>query len=118
MTLREKIRKSCPPLVRHILMDYEAWLVGSSVLDPEGENDWDVIVHPVNWRACSRVLLSCNPTVNSLGGLKIQVDGKSIDVWPSDINSFLSTLPFTELHRVHLFSLRRGFLVLSGDVVR
>ncbi len=58
-------------------------------------NDIDVVIPFHKWDIACIIIASANdqeqnwPTLNVYGGLKFVDDGKTVDVWPSDLNKYL-----------------------------
>ena len=89
-----KRHRELPDLIRAILFDCDAFLVGSGALwyidmDAERPKDLDVIVAPDDWNRVTRMIGIDNfiAVLNSLGGLK--VDGN--DIWMSTVNEYIKT---------------------------
>ena len=84
--------RELPELLRAILFDCDAYLVGSGALwyidaSAKMPKDLDVIVSPDDWnKACRMIGVSgIFDKLNSLGGLKVGGN----DIWMSTINEYI-----------------------------
>lgn len=85
--------KKLPPLARKILVNGNAWVVGSSVLAGEPTKDLDILVPIENWHLVA-ALIPENAKPNTFGGWKFVDQDIEIDVWPDNITSLLGREKF------------------------
>jgi hypothetical protein len=82
-----------PISVKHMVQNYNAWIVGSAA-DPSSTikqvKDIDVIISFSLWNKVVG-LIPENATKNNYGGWKYGDNGKIIDVWPDELNHFMSS---------------------------
>jgi hypothetical protein len=80
--------RKLPAIVCKLTYVHDAWIVGS-LADPQVDvkvvRDIDVIVPFRNWQQAAQLIPeSAEP--NSFGGWKFTSEGKTIDVWPGDLD--------------------------------
>lgn len=92
MTSYEGFKNLLPPKVIGLLIDYDAWLVGSACKwamgDWEGDEppkDFDIIIPPHHWTRFIREH-GRDSTIANFGGLKLT--DPNIDVWPDTLSGF------------------------------
>ena len=94
--MNTKCLQGLPQTVKIWLLRHEVWLVGSAVeyyLDGSDSEpkDIDLLVPPNQWQAvCQLIDWKVPVLLNSFGGLKIVIDGKTIDLWPQHLEDFLA----------------------------
>lgn len=103
-----------PQQVRTILIDCNAWVVGSGALwvlgeKPDKPRDLDIVVPPINWlRACRVIGADVHTTFNTYGGCKCIFQSPisptegivdvSVDIWPAHLEEYFSITPKTKEH--------------------
>lgn len=94
-----------PIPIRTVLLDCQAWVVGSGALWVLGERndrprDLDIVVPPPFWMAACRALNAINPGVhlNTFGGFKLKSDENYFDVWPMHLEEYFTITPKTQRH--------------------
>lgn len=87
--------KTLPKLVRTLMVNHGAWLVGSAASWYVGDTDalpadYDLLVPPKSWNAaCRTVALVCAAVrFNSYGGIKAEDEGHMIDLWSGTLDDF------------------------------
>lgn len=88
----KKFYRSLPQDIVDILAVSNGWLIGSSishVLDNKIPVDYDIIVPQDTYRTLFRYLNKNSPTFNNHGGLKVDINGISIDIWIQSLESYL-----------------------------
>lgn len=84
---------SYPKLVGTLVTLFDAWIVGSGAdptVDPTTVHDWDVMVPYRNWPKAALVIPK-DAKVNTFGGWKCTCQGRSVDVWPDDLDTVLNS---------------------------
>ncbi len=94
-----------PAIVRSFCFSNEAWIVGSCAkwlltLTETPPRDFDLLIPFYCWGQASRTI-PVGSLTNSNGGVKLVVDGVSIDVWAGDIGWFLSQVPAIPAYAVN-----------------
>lgn len=83
-----------PRELSNIAISYGAWFVGSAVewLLHGGPKprDIDLFVPPQHWQAAVRALSKIAVEVNHFGGVKVELDGLSVDIWPMHLEDFFT----------------------------
>jgi hypothetical protein len=111
--------RALPLPIRSVLIDCNAWVVGSGALWflgklKEPPRDFDIIVPPGSWMTAARIVNSkfLAMRLNSFGGLKLSVTAKwrlveeleidnapsnkkiiTIDLWPQHLEDFFMHTP-------------------------
>lgn len=98
MSINRRYRQ-LPPLVLHILLYFEAWLVGSGAEFYEGNidevpKDFDVMVSPDKFQEAVGLLRIDGVDeirINSFGGLNfLDTSGQSIDLFPMSLENYIT----------------------------
>lgn len=89
---------NCQALVKLLCDTFGGWLVGSraGTWDNPKDNgkDWDVILPALSsWSSVRALTAELKWETNSLGGYKFILPDGTVDVWMSDLGTFLMALP-------------------------
>lgn len=90
-----KFYRQLPQEVIDILSVSNGWLIGSSIqsiLNDIIPNDYDIIIPQPNYRLLYRFLRQYNPEFNNHGGVKVNINDISIDIWIESLDTYLDRL--------------------------
>jgi hypothetical protein len=90
-----KFYRELPKPILDILIIGDGWLVGSSVgstLRKEPVNDYDIIISQEHYRNVFRYVQRDHPEFNNNGGIKVTINGLSIDIWIDTLDNFLAIM--------------------------
>lgn len=92
-----KPNRQLPIFVKQICLSYDAYIVGSGAAYISGEegikanNDWDIIIDPLDWDKFLPFMLDKQFKLNSWGGFKLLSEGKEIDIWPASLHNYIAS---------------------------
>jgi hypothetical protein len=83
-----------PPLVHHLTIAHDAWVVGSGArpdADYKKLRDYDVIVPFSEWQRAS-LLIPTDAKPNTFRGWKCRSEGAEVDVWPGELGWLITNV--------------------------
>jgi hypothetical protein len=109
-----------PAIIRSFCHSHDGWIVGSGAmyllnLKEDTPRDWDLLIPFWTWGTACKTIPEGTPT-NSHGGIKLNDNGVSMDIWAGDIGWFLAQVPNYPAYAVQPKSM--VFLVASKEMVR
>lgn len=94
-TSGSNIYPTVPHAIMAMMMDYDAWMVGSGVLyctgqKPDIPKDFDIIIAPHQWQRFMRGYREMFESLSMFGGVKLRDPATEmiIDVWPATLNDY------------------------------
>ncbi len=93
------------PFIRTLLYVHDGFVVGSGADYLIGNTDspprdWDVIIPLSRWSLAMKSIPKGSVT-NTFGGIKINTDNVSVDVWSQDLSDYLTNMPVKNFSIVH-----------------
>ncbi len=94
-----------PASIRSFCHNNDGWIVGSGAqyllsIKDNLPRDWDLLIPFWTWGMACKTIPEGSPT-NSQGGIKLLIDGLSIDVWAGDIGWFMAQIPNQPAYAIH-----------------
>ena len=85
--------RNLPRQVLTLLLQTDSWMVGSATKwyleGGEEPKDIDIIVAPSRFLEACKIVNHITPSFNSFGGLKLEIEGRSVDIWPQELGTYI-----------------------------
>mgnify|MGYP000325991193 CR=1 FL=1 len=93
------------PFIRTLLYVHDGFVVGSGADYLIGNTetsprDWDILIPLSKWSVAMKSIPKGSAS-NTFGGIKINIDNVSVDVWSQDLSDYLVNLPVRNFSIVH-----------------
>lgn len=112
--MKLKLYKNLDVRVKNILLMSEGWLVGNSInniINNEEIKDYDIIIPNRDLYHKTLFLINTNYqiSINSYGGVKLEINGLSFDIWCEELSHFIET----SKRITYLYNYKRNILLKS-----